>query len=39
MERMEKTGQDLGEGRGVWKPLKIRLEDIEELHRDEKHLR
>jgi hypothetical protein len=30
MERTDKTGEDLGrEARGVWKPLTIRLEDIE----------
>jgi hypothetical protein len=40
MERMERTGQDLGmEGRGVRKPLTIRLEDIEGSHRKYNHLR
>jgi hypothetical protein len=40
MERMEKTGEDLGrEVRGVWKPLTMRLEDIEIPHRNQNYLR
>jgi hypothetical protein len=40
MERMEKAGEDLGkEARFVWKPLTIRLEDIEGRHRNENYLR
>jgi hypothetical protein len=40
IERMEKTGQDVGrEGRGVWKPPTIRMEDSEGQHRNQKPLR
>jgi hypothetical protein len=40
MERMEKTDEDLGrEARGVWKPLTIRLQDIEGRHRKQNYLR
>jgi hypothetical protein len=40
MERMEKTGEDLDrEARGAWKPLTIRLDDIQRLHRNPNYLR
>jgi hypothetical protein len=40
MERMEKTGEDFGrEARGVRKPLRIRIEDIEGRHGKQMDLR
>jgi hypothetical protein len=40
MERIgRRTGDFLREARGVRKPVTIRLEDIERLHRRQNHLR
>jgi hypothetical protein len=40
MEKMEKMGEYFcREVRGVWKPLMMRLEDIEIPHRNQNYLR
>jgi hypothetical protein len=40
MERMKKTGEDLGlEARCVWKPPMIRMDEIERRHRKRNDLK